>query len=360
MRILVVRLSALGDVVHALPAVAALRRASPAARIDWLVDERYRELVDLVPVVDHRITLPRVRRVSGAPRVVRALRATRYDVALDLQGLLKSGLLARWSGARRVIGFDRAHRRERAAGWLYTETPPLGEPVHVIERNLALAACLDAPPRPFEFPLAGRPSGAVDRTRAALGIDRGRPFVLVSPGAAWRSKRWPPERFGALAQRLRAARGLRSAVLWGPGERALAEQCGDRLGGRCRAGARHVGGRPGRAGARGRPHGGGRHRSAARRRGGRRPRGRDLRAERPAAERTLVAARRSSSPAATSAAAGRTGPERLAWSSAAARRRSPASRPSRWMKWRRRRRADSPPRTNPRLQCPLDSAAGRV
>ena len=152
MRILVVRLSALGDIVHALPAVAALRRALPAARIDWLVDERYRELVDLVPVVDHRITLPRGRRISGAPRVVQALRATRYDIALDLQGLLKSGLLARGSGARRVIGFDRAHRRERAAGWLYTETPPLGEPAHVIERNLALAACLDAPPRPLEFP----------------------------------------------------------------------------------------------------------------------------------------------------------------------------------------------------------------
>lgn len=224
MRILVVRLSALGDMVHALPAVAALRRAFPAARIDWLVDERYRELVELVPVVDHRITLPRVHRVSGAPRVVRALRAARYDVALDLQGLLKSGLLARGSGARRVIGFDRAHRRERAAGWLYTETPPLGAPVHVIERNLALAASLDAPPRPFEFPLADRPSDAVGRTRAVLGIDRGRPFVLVSPGAAWRSKRWAPERFGTLAQRLRAARGLRTAVLWGPGERALAER----------------------------------------------------------------------------------------------------------------------------------------
>ena len=229
MRILVVRLSALGDVVHAMPVAAGLRRALPDARIDWLVDERRRELVELVPAVDRCIVAPRTGRLAGIPHVVRTLRAARYDAAIDLQGLMKSALLARLSGARRVIGFDRRHLRERAARWWYTETPPVGEPMHVIEKNLALAAGLgvEARPlegRPFEFPIAPRPSNAVARARAAAGCGAGEPFALVSPGAAWPSKRWAPDRFGTLAERLRRAHGLSSVVLWGPGERALAER----------------------------------------------------------------------------------------------------------------------------------------
>lgn len=229
MRILVVRLSALGDVVHAMPAVAGLRRALPDARIDWLVDERRRELIEMVPVVDRRIVAPRTGRLSGIPHVVRTLRAARYDAAIDFQGLMKSALLARLSGARRVIGFDRRHLRERAARWWYTETPPVGEPTHVIEKNLALAAGLGVETRPlearpFEFPIAPRPSDAVARARAAAGCGAGEPFALVSPGAAWPSKRWAPDRFGALADRLRRAHGLSSVVLWGPEERALAER----------------------------------------------------------------------------------------------------------------------------------------
>ena len=224
MRILVVRLSSLGDVVHAVPAVAGLRRTLPDARIDWLVDDRYRELVDLVAAVDRRIGVPRTRRLARLPRLVRALRAARYDVALDLQGLLKSALLARSAGARRLIGLDRAHLRERPARWLYSETPRLGDPVHVIERNLALVACLGVRAGPFEFPIADRPSAVVERARAALGADCARPFALVNPGAAWASKRWSPARFGAVARGLWSTRGLRSVVLWGPGERARAER----------------------------------------------------------------------------------------------------------------------------------------
>ncbi len=224
MRILVVRLSSLGDVVHAVPAVAGLRRTFPDARIDWLVDDRYRELVDLVAAVDRRIDVPRTRPLARLPRLVRALREARYDVAIDLQGLLKSALLARSAGAGRLIGLDPAHLRERAARWLYSETPRLGAPVHVIERNLALVACLGVRARPFEFSIADRPSAVVEQARAALGADRTRPFALINPGAAWASKRWAPARFGAVARGLWSTRGLRSVVPWGPGERALAER----------------------------------------------------------------------------------------------------------------------------------------
>ena len=223
MRILVVRLSSLGDVVHAIPAVAAMRRAFPDARIDWLVDERYRELVDLVSVVDHGIDLPKARGASWLPRVARALRASRYDVAVDFQGLLKSAALARSAGAGRVIGFDPDHLRERWARWLYTETHPVGHPTHVIEKNLALVANLGVTAGTWEFPIDTRPSTAVGRTREALGLDPSEPFALLNPGSAWSSKCWAPDRFGALAQQLRTAHRLRSAVSWGPGEQDRAD-----------------------------------------------------------------------------------------------------------------------------------------
>ena len=291
MRILVVRLSSLGDVVHAVPAVAGLRRTFPDARIDWLVDDRYRELVDLVAAVDRRIGVPRTR-LARLPRLVRGLREARYDVALDLQGLLKSALLARSAGAPRLIGLERTHLRERPAGWLYSETPRLGNPVHVIERNLALVACLGVRAGPVEFPIAERSSAVVREARDALGADRARPFALVNPGAAWASKRWPPARFGALARGLASTRGLRSVVLWGPGERGAGRAGGRRRGRRRGAGAGHDRGSPRGAGAGRRGRRLGRYRSAPCRRRCRRPDRRHLRAERSAAERTLVTARR--------------------------------------------------------------------
>src|SRR5687767_13522026 len=107
-RILIVRLGSLGDIVHALPAAAALRRARPDARIDWLVDARHRELLDLVPVIDDIIVL-RAPTVRGWLDATRRLRARPYDVAIDLQGLLKSAALARASGAARVVGFSIWH-----------------------------------------------------------------------------------------------------------------------------------------------------------------------------------------------------------------------------------------------------------
>ena len=224
MRILVVRLSALGDLVHTLPTVAALRRRFPDAEIDWLVDERFRELVDLVPVIDRRFTLTR----SGAGalismwRATRALRRRQYDVAFDLQGLVKSALAARLSRPRRVLGFEPSQLREPVARWLYTQSVPVTDVTHVVEKNLALVRPLVGEPGAWEFPLAPCPSDALTRTRNALGLDDGDDFVLLHPGSAWPSKSWEATRYGALAKRLWADDRLRSAVLWGPGEEALA------------------------------------------------------------------------------------------------------------------------------------------
>ena len=193
-RILVVRLGSLGDIVHAVPAAAALKRAWPDARIEWLVDARHRELVDLVTIVDTVIELA-TPTLSGWIDVTRRLRARAYDLAVDFQGLLKSAILARASGARRVAGFTVWHLRERTARPLYSETAAPDEGLHIVWKNLALVSSLtgnEATGR-LEFPLERRGSHALSMVRAASG---GAPFALVNPGAAWPNKRWPAVRFG--------------------------------------------------------------------------------------------------------------------------------------------------------------------
>jgi ADP-heptose:LPS heptosyltransferase len=206
--------------VHALPAVAALREAHPAAAIDWLVDRRNVELVRLVPIVDRVVVLERPT-LGGWLAVIRELRRTPYDAAVDLQGLMKSAVLARASGARRVLGFSIWHLRERSARPFYSETAEPGGP-HVIEKNLALVSRLGAGAGEWRFPLEVEASAALDAVRAALGPDAR--FALLNPGAAWPNKRWPPARFGEVARFVAERYDLRSVVLWGPGEQALAAE----------------------------------------------------------------------------------------------------------------------------------------
>jgi lipopolysaccharide heptosyltransferase I len=212
MKILIVRLGALGDIVHAVPAAAALRRALPDAAIDWVVEARHREIVDLVQGLRRRVLIDTRRKWHRVAGVIRNLRAERYDAAVDLQGLVKSAVLARLSGARRVVGFDRPALREPAAAVFYTERHVRDDRQHVIQKNLALAAALAPIDRALEFPLSIPPHPAP-----------GDPYVLINPGAAWPNKRWPPDRFGTIAGWIRERYGLRSLVLWGPGERALAD-----------------------------------------------------------------------------------------------------------------------------------------
>jgi heptosyltransferase I len=228
MNILVVRLGALGDVVHTIPAVAALRAAMPDARIDWLVESKHRAMVDLVPVVDRVVTVDG-RTIGAWVDAIRRLRASAYDIALDFQGLMKSAVFARASGARRVAGFSIWHLREKSARPFYSETDSAGagggaagDPgdVHVIQKNLHLLAVLGIRAERVEFPLVRVPSRAVEEIRQRIGD---RPFALINPGAAWPNKRWPPQRFGEVAIFLRDVRSLPSIVLWGPAEQPLAQ-----------------------------------------------------------------------------------------------------------------------------------------
>jgi heptosyltransferase-1 len=226
MNILIVRLGALGDIVHAVPAVAALRAAYPSAAIDWLVEARHRAMVDLVTAVDRVIALER-RSIAGWMDAAAALRPRRYDVAIDFQGLLKSAVLARMSGARRVLGFSIWHLREKTARPFYSETADAATEAgrHIILKNLGLLRSLDITDESIRFPLARTESAALADVRRLLGGPA--PFALINPGAAWPNKRWPADRYGEVAAFLKEVRNVPSFVLWGPGEEGLAREVVD-------------------------------------------------------------------------------------------------------------------------------------
>jgi ADP-heptose:LPS heptosyltransferase len=215
-----------------------LRRAFPDAGIDWLVSARHEAILELVPVVDRRIAVAD-RRGSGnglsIAAAIRTIRRERYDWAIDLQGLIKSAVLARASGAARVLGFARGYLREPLARFGYTETHDPGaggmfdgrETRHVVRVNLGLLERIGIQPGEPAFPIeAADTAVAADVRRQAGGA-----YALLNPGAAWPNKRWPPERLAVVAQALRSRHQLTSVVLWGPGERDLADavvrQAGD-------------------------------------------------------------------------------------------------------------------------------------
>ena len=212
----------MGDVIHAIPTAAALRARFPEARIDWMVDPRYVPLLEMVRGIDSRIAVD-TRRVGRTFATLGDLRGVGYSAVIDLQGLLKSAVLARAVGAERTIGFASHHLRERTAGPFYSHRVDPAE-LHVIFKNLALLAPLGSRDTRVAFPLEIPHSEVAE---AAVARFAGTPYAVINPGAAWPNKRWPADRFGALAATLSDRFALRSLVLWGPGEQPLAEQVAD-------------------------------------------------------------------------------------------------------------------------------------
>ena len=230
---LIVRLGALGDIVHATPLVAAIASRWPDARIDWVVERKHRAVLGLVTGLRQVVEF-KSRRLWAAPGwvgTIRALRAMRYDVVFDAQGLLKSAALARAARGARTVGFASPSLREPLARGFYSEAIDPAGATHVVEKNLALlrAVGIDAPE--VRFPLRRDPESASVRNAIE---DLGGRFAVLNPGGGWPNKRWPPERFGAVAAELARRHDVRSFVLWGPGDETLADAVAGASGGTAR------------------------------------------------------------------------------------------------------------------------------
>ena len=264
MRVLIVRLGSMGDVLHALPAVAALRAAHPDIEIGWVIERRWTPLLvadgyplsgwptlsDVArvgttrppqrPLVDH-VHVVNTRAWRKAPfsgetwsavrNAVRDMRSQRYDLAIDFQGAIKSAVLAQFSGAGSRIGF--AQPREKPATMFYTHVvQPTGR--HIIDQNLSL---LSIPLRPFApFAVSVLPCDPLDSwvPHPDWGWKSGQHFAILNPGAGWPAKQWPAARYAEVARAL-CNDAILSLVNYGPGEESLAREVEEKSDGAARA-----------------------------------------------------------------------------------------------------------------------------
>jgi len=238
-RLLVVRLGAMGDILHALPAVTALRLAHPSWHIGWVVEPRWQALLaapgagtrgSAMPVADRLHFAPTRdwKRHPLNPKTAREImdiryeiRAAGYDAVIDLQGAIRSAAIARMAGCQRIIG--QSSPREWPAHWLMNERVPT-RGAHVIEQGVELAAAIAGdelapvePMLPFD---ADAERWCYAQLASSDSRAASRPIALITPGAGWGAKRWPPERYAAVAQGLRD-RSFRVFVNTGPGEETL-------------------------------------------------------------------------------------------------------------------------------------------
>jgi len=214
-RLLVIRLSAFGDVIHTIPAVIALRDALPETEISWAVEPAYAELVEIVAKVKAiRVSLKKwsFSRIAAARREVRG-----FETSIDFQGLIKSSLIGRASGARDRYGFARDVIREKPAAWSVNRPVAIDKSSHVVEWNVDLARAfapeISGVPNVDFTPFVDDPSGKL----AGLGNR-----IVLLPGAGRPEKQWPIDRFVELARRI----GGDALVVWGPGEETLARTTG--------------------------------------------------------------------------------------------------------------------------------------
>ena len=250
MRILIIKLSSIGDVVHTLPAAALLRRALPDARIAWVVERGAGAILEGSPVIDELITLDTrawrkdflsastardarvgLSRLRQSPELNGAGRA---DLAIDFQGLIKSGVIAFASRATRRLGFQTSDLREPASKLFLTEQAPTSTFKHVIDKNLSLARAAIATSvtartfddglsnEAYEFPIAVSPDDE-RYVREIIEIQEG-PFAIINPGGGWPTKLWPSEHYAKLVDWLWGDCALKSLVTYGPGEEALAHR----------------------------------------------------------------------------------------------------------------------------------------
>ena len=221
-RILLVKLSSFGDVLHALPTLEALRTAFPAAHITWLVEAQFAPLLVGHPALDEVWPVPRVRpgRQAGKDellqllRLARRVRAATFDLVIDLQGLLKSAMWVALAKGKRKVGYDRT--RELSYLALTERLAPYDPEAHAVWRYLNVARRLGAPPAPPRFRLGLTPV----LPEALFPLDR--PIVALHPGARWATKLWPAAYWAEVADWLIREKNLAVAITGSAGDRELA------------------------------------------------------------------------------------------------------------------------------------------
>ncbi len=239
MRILIVKLSAIGDVVQALSVLAALRKKFTSAEIDWVVGEAASDLLVSHPMLDDIIIYPRRRlgelskKIHTYPalfaelaKFTKKLRRKSYDIILDLQGLLKSGLITCFAHGQRKIGF--AGGREMSSLFLSEKLPPYDRDEHAVKRYLRLASYLGADESEPEFPLFW---GREEREKVGRILREKKiqdPFFCLIPGTVWKTKQWIPEGFARVADFIVSELNGTAVVVGGAGDKRLYHEIQER------------------------------------------------------------------------------------------------------------------------------------
>ena len=232
MKLLIVKLGAIGDIIHALPTLAAIREARPDVDVSWVAERRSAEILrgnemieNLIEVDTHKLRGQPIERILiEAGRQIGELRKFEYDVALDMQGLIKSAVIARMSGADDRWGFAKQALREPASRIFLTDTVEIPEGTHIIRKNLMLAE------QALEFVSYDEPGFPIyiesehEAEAAAILHTVGGEFAILNPGGGWVTKLWHAEKYGELADKLWEDLGLKSVIATGPNEHELSKR----------------------------------------------------------------------------------------------------------------------------------------
>jgi heptosyltransferase-1 len=221
---LIIRFSSLGDIIHTLPAFSALRKKFPKARISWLVERKGKEILEFVPGIDEVIVIDtenwRLKNIGKEIALLKRKIKNKYEVALDFQGLIKSGFISYLSRSRKRIGFQRKNLKESFASLFYNEKlEELPEDIHVISKNLKLLEKVGIQEEYYEFPIQ-LPPELLETVKAKLkkiGYEEKKKLILLNVGAGWETKRWFPERWVELVGRIKRE-DLFPLLLWGTEE----------------------------------------------------------------------------------------------------------------------------------------------
>ena len=227
--LLIIRLSSLGDIIHTLPAFSALRKKFPEEKISWVVERKGKEILDFVPGIDEVIIVNaenwKLKKIWQEIFQLKRNIKNRKQVALDFQGLLKSGFISYLSRSQRRIGFHRKNLKEPLASLFYTDRlEEMPEDIHVISKNLRLLKKVGIQEKNYEFPIQ-LPTDLSESVKIRLneiGYEKDKKLILLNVGAGWETKRWFPERWIELWPRIKQ-KNLFPLLLWGnEEERAIA------------------------------------------------------------------------------------------------------------------------------------------